>query len=126
LIEAKANGISAAQELQNRYGRLDFAVNLCQVSGSKEARAYAAQATFSELLVYAPARDWAEMTIEEMESFPKHKYRDLTDSATQAVKHLRAIGLANTDQETKANEVDEQIADLAKLKRGSVAQGYFS
>jgi uncharacterized protein YgfB (UPF0149 family) len=42
------------------------------------------------------------------------------------VKHLRAIGLANTDQETKANEVDEQIADLAKLKRGSVAQGYFS
>jgi len=126
LIEAKASGISAAQELSNRYGRLDFAVQLCQVAGSKEARAYAAQPTFSQLLVYAPARDWAEMVIDEMESFPKHKYRDLTDSATQAVKHLRSLGLANTDEESKAIEVEEQIRDLAKLKRGSVAGGYFS
>lgn len=126
LIEAKANGISAAQELQNRYGRFDFSVNLCQVAGSKEARAYAAQPTFSQLLVYAPARDWAEDVISEMESFPKHKYRDLTDSTTQAIKHLRDIGLANTDQESKANEVEEQIAELAKLRRGSVAEGYFS
>jgi predicted phage terminase large subunit-like protein len=126
LIEAKASGISAAQELSNRYGRLDFAVQLCQVAGSKEARAYAAQPTFSQLLVYAPARDWADMVISEMESFPKHKYRDLTDSATQAVKHLRSLGLANTDEESKAIEVEEQIRDLAKLKRGSVAEGYFS
>lgn len=126
LIEAKANGISAAQELSNRYGRLDFAVNLCQVAGSKEARAYAAQPTFSQLLVYAPAREWAEQVIEEMESFPKHKYRDLTDSVTQAIKYLRSIGLADTDDETKANEIEEQIRELAKLKRGSVAQGYFS
>lgn len=126
LIEAKANGISAAQELQNRYGRLDFSVNLCQVAGSKEARAYAAQPTFSQGLVYAPARDWSEMVIEEMESFPKHKYRDLTDSTTQAIKHLRAIGLANTDQETKAEEIEEQVRELAKYKRGSVAEGYFS
>lgn len=126
LIEAKANGISAAQELSNRYGRLDFGVQLCQVAGSKEARAYAAQPTFSQLLVFAPDRDWAEQVIEEMESFPKHKYRDLTDSATQAIKHLRALGLANTDDEAKAEEIEEQIQELAKLKRGSVAQGYFS
>jgi len=126
LIEAKANGISAAQELSNRYGRLDFSVQLCQVAGSKEARAYAAQPTFSQLLVYAPARDWADMVIDEMESFPKHKYRDLTDSATQAIKHLRASGLANTDDEAKAMEIEDQIKELAKMRRGSVAQGYFS
>jgi len=126
LIEAKANGISAAQELSNRYGRLDFSVQLCQVAGSKEARAYAAQPTFSQLLVYAPARDWADMVIDEMESFPKHKYRDLTDSATQAIKHLRASGLANTDDEAKAMEIEDQIKELAKMRRGSVAQEYFS
>jgi predicted phage terminase large subunit-like protein len=81
LIEAKASGMSAAQELQNRYGRLDFGVQLCPVKGSKEARAYAAQPTFSQLLVFAPARDWAEDVISEMESFPKHKYDDLCFAA---------------------------------------------
>jgi hypothetical protein len=44
LIEAKANGISAAQELRNRYSDLDCAIQLCPVSGDKVARAHAAQA----------------------------------------------------------------------------------
>lgn len=125
LIEAKANGISAAQELQNRYGRLNFGVQLCQVKGSKEARAYAAQPTFSQLLVYAPARDWSEDVISEMEAFPRHKFRDYTDSATQAIKYLRDAGLLNTEAESKANEVDEQNEWLRRHKTGSVADRYF-
>jgi predicted phage terminase large subunit-like protein len=84
LIEAKASGMSAAQELRNRYGRLDFGVKLGPVKGSKEARAYAAQPTFSQGLIYAPSRDWAEMVIEEMEAFPKHKYDDLADRLRSA------------------------------------------
>ncbi len=127
LIEAKANGISAAQELQNRYGRLDFGVQLCQVKGSKEARAHAAQPTFSQLLVYAPDREWAEQVIEEMEAFPRHKYRDLTDSVTQAIKHMRDAGLLNTDAEQKAVEIDEQQEWLRRHKKGNagVAGRYF-
>lgn len=125
LIEAKASGMSAAQELQNRYGRLDFGVQLCAVKGSKEARAYAAQPTFSQLLVYAPAREWAELVIDEMEAFPKHKYKDLTDSTTQAIKYLRDSGLLNTEEESKANEVDEQNEWLRRHKTGSVADRYF-
>ncbi len=36
MIEAAASGISAAQELQNRYGDQDFAIQLCPVrDGSK-------------------------------------------------------------------------------------------
>lgn len=104
LIESKASGMSAAQELQNRYDRLSFGIFLCPVKGSKEARALAAQPTFSQLLVYAPARDWAEMTIEEMESFPKHKYKDLTDSTTQALKFLRDNDLLVDDAEADARE----------------------
>ena len=125
LIEAKASGMSAAQELQNRYGRLDFGVQLCPVKGSKEARAYAVQPTFSQLLVYAPARDWAEMCIEEMEAFPKHKYDDLCDSSTQALKFMRDAGLLNTDAETHAIEVDEHSEWLRRHKKGGVAAGYF-
>ncbi len=125
LIEAKASGMSAAQEMQNRYGRLNFAVQLCPVKGSKEARALAAQPTFSRLLVYAPIRDWAEMVIDEMESFPKHKYDDLTDSTTQAIAYMRAQGLLNTDSEAKAIEVEEQAEWLRRHKKGGVAERYF-
>lgn len=125
LIEAKASGMSAAQEMQNRYGRLNFGVQLCAVKGSKEARALAAQPTFSQGLVYAPERDWSEMVISEMEAFPKHKYRDLTDSATQAVKYMREQGLLNTDAEAKAIEVEEQTEWLRRHKKGGVAAGYF-
>ena len=108
LIEAKASGISAAQELQNRYGRTDFAVQLCQVKGDKYARALGVQATFSQLLVYAPDRDWAQDVIDEMAIFPKGRHDDLTDSATQAIKFMRDNGLAQTDDETRA-EVDDQL-----------------
>lgn len=106
LIEAKASGISAAQELRNRYNREDWSVQLCQVSGDKVARALGVQATFAQLLVYAPARDWAEMTIDECAVFPKGKYKDLTDSTTQAIKYLRDTGMANTDEETHAAEME--------------------
>jgi hypothetical protein len=45
LIEAKASGISAAQEIQNRFGLQDWAVQLCPVKGDKVARALAVQPT---------------------------------------------------------------------------------
>jgi predicted phage terminase large subunit-like protein len=105
LIEAKASGMSAADELRNRYGDATYSIETCQVKGDKIARAYAAQPTFSNLLVYAPDRDWADMVISEMEVFPKGKYKDLTDSTTQAISHLRAMGLAQTDEETTSAEM---------------------
>jgi len=105
LIEAKASGISAAQELTNRFGQQSFAVQLQPVSGDKYARALAVQPTFSQLMVYAPVRQWSADVIDEMVTFPKHKYKDLTDSATQAIKHLRDIGLAQTDDEAHAQEM---------------------
>ncbi len=117
LIEAAASGISAAQELQNRYGDQDFAIQLCPVrDGSKIARAHAVQPVFSKLHVYAPARDWAEMVIEEMAVFPKGRYDDLTDSATQAIKYLRDNGLASTDAEAREREMQSLIPRPAKSK----------
>ena len=57
LIENKGPGISAAQDLQNRFGQKPWGVHLVKVKGDKVARALAAQATFSQELVYAPDRD---------------------------------------------------------------------
>jgi predicted phage terminase large subunit-like protein len=101
LIEAKANGISAGQELQNRYGTRRWGIELCQVKGDKISRALAVQPSFSQHLIYAPNRDWAMLVIDEMANFPKGRYDDLTDSATQAIKHLRDVGQAQTDDEVE-------------------------
>lgn len=105
LIEAKASGISAAQELQNRYGNQAWGIQLMPVKGDKIARALAVQPTFAQLLVYAPKRDWADdLVIPEMALFPKGRFSDLTDSATQAMKYLRDAGLAQTDDEAEREE----------------------
>jgi predicted phage terminase large subunit-like protein len=104
LIEAKASGISAAQELQNRYGREGYAIQLCKVSGDKLARALAVQATFSQGMVYAPLKDWAELVINQAAVFPKGRRDDVVDSMTQAISHLRSVGLAQTDEEAQAEE----------------------
>lgn len=105
LIEAKASGMPAAEELTHRYPDRQWAIELQPVCGDKYSRALAVQPTFSQLMVYAPVRDWAEMVIDEMEVFPKAKYNDLTDATSQAMKYLRDMGLANTDKETAIEEV---------------------
>jgi hypothetical protein len=43
--------------------------------------------------------------IAEMSMFPAGKYDDLTDSATQALKYLRDVGLAQSDEEEHQSEV---------------------
>lgn len=106
LIEGKASGISAAQELRNRYGLQRWTTQLCPVKGDKYARAVGVQATFANGMVFAPVRDWSDLIIGEMSLFPNGKYDDLTDSATQAVKWLRDNGLAPTDEEENFAEMD--------------------
>jgi predicted phage terminase large subunit-like protein len=106
LIEAKASGISAAQEIRNRYGVERWGIQLMPVKGDKVARALAAVPTFSQLTVFAPERDWAQLVIDEMATFPRGRYDDLTDSATQAINYLRSVGLASSDEEIYAAEVE--------------------
>lgn len=71
-------------------------------------------------MVYIPHReraDWSGQIQDEMAVFPKGKHDDLTDSAVQAIKHLRDNGMLRSDEETRAQEVDEIKRDMAKAKR---------
>jgi predicted phage terminase large subunit-like protein len=117
LIEAKASGISTAQSIQSLYGDEGFATQLEQVRGDKLARAQAIVPFFSQGMVYAPAaapedmpgddllfRDWAQMVIDEMAVFPKGRYDDLTDTASQALRHLRVTGFARLDTEVETDK----------------------
>jgi predicted phage terminase large subunit-like protein len=93
LIEGKATGVTAMQELKRLYAQEPWSVLLSNPKGDKVARAHAAQPVFSQLLVYAPDKEWADMVISEMGTFPKGRYKDLTDSATQAIKFFRDGGM---------------------------------
>jgi predicted phage terminase large subunit-like protein len=116
LIEAKASGISAAQELRNRYAGRSWAIDLRQVKGDKLSRALAVQPIFTQGMIYAPARDWSELVITEMSMFPVGRYKDLTDSASMALKYLRDVGLADTEVEEQADKTERAMRRLERPK----------
>jgi len=110
LIESKAAGISVAQELRHSFAREDWGIQLVDPGrGDKVARTYAIQHLFAEGMIYAPDKEWAEKLIEQAESFPKAAHDDLVDSMTQALSHLRVIGLARKPVEIVADKTESML-----------------
>jgi predicted phage terminase large subunit-like protein len=94
LVEGKASGLSVAQEIRRLYGGEDWAVQLINPGSlDKLARMYSIQHLFSEGMIYAPDRQWADMVIRQCEIFPKGKHDDLCDTVSMALRHLRETGL---------------------------------
>ena len=90
IIENKAAGHSVAQELRRIYGYEDFGVQLIDPKNAdKVARMHSIQHIFSEGLVHAPQRPWADMVINQVAQFPKGKHDDLVDTVSMAMKYLR-------------------------------------
>ena len=117
LIESKASGISVAQTLRSMYFNDNFGIELVNPEGDKVQRAYSVQHMFSEGLIYAPDKTWAEMVIEEMETFPKAKHDDLTDSVVGALTYLRKIGFAQRTEEQDARSDDGTKYEYRKKAR---------
>jgi len=113
LIESKAAGISVAQELRRLYGAEDFAVQLVNPGAiDKLARLYSVQHLFSEGLIYAPDRHWADLVIKQCEVFPKGKHDDLVDTVAMALRHLRELGMLSRSAERSA-EIEDQLMQRA-------------
>jgi hypothetical protein len=53
---------------------------------------------------YAPDRDFANLVKDEMALFPKGRYKDLTDSTTQALRWMREQGLLKRRDEIVRRE----------------------
>lgn len=102
LIEAKASGITVAQEMQRLYREDNWGIELIKPIGDKVARAHAVEPSFAAGLVYAPDEDWAEKVIAQAETFPKGKHDDLVDGLTQGLQWLRRSGLVSHDFEVAA------------------------
>ena len=94
LVEGKASGLSVAQEIRRLHGNEDWAVQIINPGAlDKLARVYSIQHLFSEGMIYAPDRTWADKVIRQCEVFPKGKNDDLVDTVSQALRHLRETGL---------------------------------
>ncbi len=112
LIEAKASGISVAQEVRRIIGfEGKFGIELINPTrqGDKVARAHSVVHIFSDGMVYAPERKWADMVIDQAASFPKGSHDDLVDSLTMALRYLRDMGFALRREEYEL-EQSQQMA----------------
>lgn len=117
LIEAKANGLTIVQEVARLVSTGEWTVLPVNPKGDKVGRANAVVPLFAGGVVYAPNRPWAQMVIDECAVFPKAKHDDLVDSTTQALLHLRRMGIAllsaESDEEIMhAHEYEHELEPL--------------
>jgi predicted phage terminase large subunit-like protein len=97
LIEAKASGISVAQELRRRLP--EQSVWEVQPKGDKIARAYAVQPMFEAERVWHAAQEdgspkaWALDVIDECAAFPRGAHDDRVDAVTMGLRHIRNQGV---------------------------------
>ena len=110
LIENKAAGHSVAQELRRVFNSCNFAVQMYDPKTlDKVARLYSIQHIFSEGMVYAPNKDWAEMVIRQTSSFPRGAHDDLVDTVSMGLKHLRDVGMLTRAPERMAEIEDSKV-----------------
>jgi len=121
LIENKASGKSVEQEFRRLFAGRNFAVRLVDPEGDKWARAVAQAHLWADGAIWVPGspsnqddpnsgympRDWAQVMIDEMAAFPNGRFRDITDSVTQAMKYLRAMGLAVRREERQQMDLEQ-------------------
>lgn len=129
LIEAKASGLSVAQELRRLFRDADYSVEIIDPKGDKVARAVAVQALFAPServlkpppfsnaepvtiitpgIIHSPDKAWADLVKNEAASFPKGKHDDLVDSMVQGLKWLRDTGFAKRREEATSDMVAAQ------------------
>lgn len=136
LIEAKASGISVAQETRRLMGEETWAVQLVNPGAQdKTARAYSVQHLLGEEIPGAPRRDgivyvpcvtndagamfprqWAEMLITQCETFPKGAHDDMVDGLVNGLRHLRDTGMARRSDEMIADEGRALLEPIGQSK----------
>lgn len=117
LIEAKASGLSVAQEMSRLYANEGWGIELVDPRGDKVARAHSVVPLFSDKFIFVPAAaegnellpyEFADELMKQAEVFPRASHDDLVDSMTQALRHLRDFGLA-VRREERQHDYEEAM-----------------
>lgn len=113
LIEAKAAGLSVAQEIhrlvggQGRFGIEMVDGNKGKWTPDKVARVHSVTHLFTDHMIYAPDRSFADMVIQQCAIFPRGTHDDLVDTVSMALRYLRDSGFALNRQEYSVVQADE-------------------
>lgn len=99
LIEDKGGGIQVHSEIVRLFGLRQWRTFLITPKGDKVGRLLSVEPLFAEGMIYAPDRAWAQMVIDEVTNFPNSKYKDLTDTVSQALRYIRTSGGLVTKEE---------------------------
>lgn len=94
LIEDATRGTDVQTEIYRIIGRREFQVVLVPPAGDKAARLSAAEPLFSNNVIFAPDREWAQNVIDEVSVFPRGRHDDFVDSCSMALNYLRKTGVA--------------------------------
>lgn len=111
VVEGKASGLSIIQELYRmmrwRIPIVDGSKNQGKHTLDKTARLYSVQHLFTDGMIWAPNRAFADMVIGECEVFPKGTHDDLVDTVSMGLRYLRDAGFALMREEFSQEVVDE-------------------
>jgi predicted phage terminase large subunit-like protein len=114
LIESKGSGISVAHELHRMWkgsGKLGIELIDPKKYGDKVARVQSIQHLFSDGMIYAPNKPWADKVIRQCSVFPKGSNDDLVDTTSQALRWLRDNGFALRRDEAAIAAAEELSYD---------------
>lgn len=108
LVEAKASGHSVVQAMGRLMSRANYKLELVDPGRlDKVARMHRVEPEFIGGYVWAPLRKkYAQMVVDECAVAPKGRTDDLVDSTTQAIFHLRFMGMLERHEEQFMNERD--------------------
>lgn len=121
IIENKTRGKDVADEIRRLYREASFGVELWEPrGGDKVARTHAIVPMFTDEMIYAPDRTWADELITEMSVFPKGTHDDGHDTAVQAFAWFRKNGLVQLRAE---RDLDDGELKKFKPKSGPLYPG---
>ncbi len=102
LIENKANGHDVHNEMLRLFPAKPWSYELVDPAGlDKWARAIRVTPFFAEGIVYTVGTKYAKLLMDEMAMFPTGRFKDMTDSTTQALWYLRQNGFLVMSEEIK-------------------------
>jgi predicted phage terminase large subunit-like protein len=110
IIEGKAAGLSVAQEIHRAVaGTGQLGITIIDIKGrnnDKVARVHSIEHLFTDNMIFAPDKDYADKMIRQCSMFPKGSHDDLVDSMSMALRYLRDCGFALKREEASVDRAE--------------------
>jgi phage terminase large subunit-like protein len=124
LIEKKTRGVDLYQEIERLTTTWPFRLEYWDPTGrgDKVARLHSVAPLFTNDLVWAPNKSWAETVIGEVSAQPRAKFSDLSDTMSSALIYLRQSNMLNLVDEHR-REVRRELV-MAGTKPFDVSEEF--